>query len=119
MLRYTSFIGVLCTIMISIVVVCEFLFNETLVPQPPLSQLSEAKLADFGVMGIVSSFPLVIYLYMYQIIIPQTYSELSNKNPNEIYKIMGASTGIAIFFYLLVGFAGYLTFVSDYNAGIG
>jgi len=31
--------------------------------------------------GIISSFPLIIYAYMYQVNIPMIYVELENRSP--------------------------------------
>ena len=68
--------------------------------------------------GIVSSFPLIIFAYMYQVNIPMIYYELEKRNAVQMSKVLVAGTAVAVCLYILVGVFGYATFVNypDYTA---
>ena len=81
MLRFTSFFGVVCSIGLMFVLNYEFATNDEVVPQPPSSQLARAEYFNTSADSIINAVPFVIFLYMYQPNIPQTYSELKVKTP--------------------------------------
>lgn len=60
--------------------------------------------------SIINAVPFIIFLYMYQPNIPQTYSELQQKTPKTMSKVLFRANLSAVVVYLLVGFFGYLTF---------
>ena len=63
--------------------------------------------------GVVSTVPLIIFAYMYQVNIPMIYVELENKNASEMGRVIGAGSSVAVFFYSLVGIFGYAIFVNN------
>ena len=61
--------------------------------------------------GVVSSFPLIIFAYMYQVNIPMIYTELEKRNASQMSKVLIAGTVGAVILYIIVGVWGYVTFV--------
>lgn len=62
--------------------------------------------------GIISSFPLIIYAYMYQVNIPMIYVELENKSPKQMSKVILVGSLILVILFCFVGVFGYATFVN-------
>ena len=62
---------------------------------------------------MVSSFPLIIFAYMYQVNIPMIYTELEKRNSKQMSKVLIFGTVGAVILYIIVGVWGYVTFV-DY-----
>ena len=75
------------------------------------------KAFKFSYSGIVSSIPLVIFAYMYQVNIPMIYVELEKRNSNQMSRVVSIGSAVAVLFYLLVGIFGYATFALPYNEG--
>lgn len=67
--------GVICSVYLCLVVVLEFFRNSDVVPDP-LGNFKEMKAFSFNIRGVLSSFPLIMFSFMYQINIPALYSEL-------------------------------------------
>ena len=67
---------------------------------------------------MVSSFPLIIFAYMYQVNIPMIYFELEKRNSKQMGKVLMGGTFSAVLLYALTGIFGYVTFVNfnDYSA---
>lgn len=65
MLRFTSFLGVVCSAVLMLVLLYEFLFDTNVVPQPPQSQLAKADYFNLSVPAIVETFPFIIFLFLY------------------------------------------------------
>ena len=63
-LRYTSLLGVLCSVYLCLVV-CSLFFNNREIVEKPASNLKEADYFNFTVSGVTSSVPLIIFAYMY------------------------------------------------------
>lgn len=61
--------------------------------------------------GVVSSFPFIIFAYMYQVNIPQLYTELEKRNHRQMSKVLIGGTFVAVLLYIIVGVWGYVTFV--------
>jgi amino acid permease len=61
----------------------------------------------------VSSVPLIIFAYMYQVNIPMIYYELERRDKKAMSKVLLSGSVAAIVLYALVGIFGYLTFVRD------
>ena len=61
----------------------------------------------------MSSVPLIIFAYMYQVNIPMIYYELERRDKKAMSKVLLSGSVAAIVLYALVGIFGYLTFVRD------
>ena len=110
MLRFTSFFGVVCTSILMLVLSYEFATNEEVVPQPPLSQFGRADYFNVSGETIINAVPFIIFLYLYQPNVPQTYSELRIKSPKQMKKVLFRANILAVIVFLLVGVVGYLIF---------
>ena len=69
-------------------------------------------------MGIFSSFPLIVFSFMYQPNLPAVYQELKDKSFTTMWKVVTFATLIACVCYGFAGFFGYATFAcnDDVNA---
>lgn len=74
--------------------------------------LNKMESFKFTPNGIISSFPLIIYAYMYQVNIPMIYVELENKSPKQMSKVILAGSLILVILFCFVGVFGYATFVN-------
>ena len=110
MLRFTSFFGVICSVVLMVVLMYEFEANEDVVPQPPHSQFKRAEYMNLSTTAVVNAVPFIIFLFAYQPNIPQTYSELRVKTPATMNRVLTRTNCIALTIFLLVGIAGYLIF---------
>ena len=61
----------------------------------------------------MSSVPLIIFAYMYQVNIPLIYYELERRDKKAMGRVLLSGSVAAIVLYALVGIFGYLTFVHD------
>ena len=61
---------------------------------------------------MVSSFPLIIFAYMYQVNIPMIYTELERRNSKQMSKVLIIGTVGAVVLYIVVGVWGYATFIN-------
>mmetsp|Transcript_15619 Transcript_15619/g.19655 ORF Transcript_15619/g.19655 Transcript_15619/m.19655 type:complete len:118 (+) Transcript_15619:700-1053(+) len=68
-LRFSSLFGVLCSVYLSLAVFFVFWCDKELVPSPS-KNFHDAALFDISFSGVVSSFPLIVFAYMYQVNIP-------------------------------------------------
>ena len=59
---------------------------------------------------IVETFPLIIFLFLYQPNIPPTYYELKDRKPATMNKVLSWANAIAVACFLIVGVFGYLIF---------
>jgi amino acid permease len=67
---------------------------------------------------VIEIIPFIIFLYMYQSLLPQAYKELNNRRICKMDKVViRASAGI-ILVYLPVGFFGYLTFADKLDTSL-
>lgn len=108
-LRFSSLFGVLCSMYLSLAVMCVFFTNRELVPSPSknFGQISAFKVTY---NGIVSSMPLIIFAYMYQVNIPMIYVELEKRNAPQMSKVISGGSLVAVIFYVIVGVFGYATY---------
>ena len=114
MLRFTSIFGVVCTTIIMLVLLYEFLCNDRVVPQPPSSQFARADYFTLSRSTIVETFPFIIFLYMYQPNIPPTYMELATeRTPANMNKVIFRANAIAVACFSIVGVIGYLIFADQ------
>ena len=111
-LRFSSLFGVLCSMYLCIAVVIVFFTDDDMVPDVS-SNLKAIEPFRLSYKGIVSTVPLIIFAYMYQVNIPMIYIELENKNSSEMGKVIGMGSSVAVFFYSLVGIFGYAVFVNN------
>ena len=64
MLRYTSLLGVICSLLILLVMIGQFSCNKEVVPEP-MTQLTEhAVYWDMNMSSVVTAVPFIIFLYM-------------------------------------------------------
>ena len=70
----------------------------------------------FDFNGIVSSVPLIIFAYMYQVNIPSIYFELERRNYHTMSRVLIKGTISAVILYALIGIFGYLTFMDNPEA---
>lgn len=114
-LRFSSLFGVLCSLYLSLAVFFVFFCDKDLVPEPS-QNFKDANLFDLSFSGVVSSFPLIIFAYMYQVNIPQLYTELEKRDQTQMSKVIMIGTIGAVGLYIVVGVFGYVTWV-NYNPG--
>lgn len=88
------------------------LVNRKIVPDLS-ANFAKAELFKFDFSGMVSSFPLIIFAYMYQINVPSIYLELEKRHYTTMSKVVGGGSIIAVFMYIVIGMFGYVTFVDD------
>ena len=69
----------------------------------------------FSFSGIVTSMPLIIFAYMYQVNIPLIYKELERRNNKTMSGVLLKGSIAAIVLYAMVGIFAYLTFVQTPN----
>ncbi|CDW85040.1 UNKNOWN [Stylonychia lemnae] len=105
-----SAIGAICSIFTVFVIVYEFLADRLVVPDIS-GQFQHIKYFILDWDRFVESTPFVVFLYMYQGIIPQMYRELDRRNLNRMDRIILRSSIGTVFIYLIIGIFGYLTFV--------
>lgn len=111
-LRFSSLFGVLCSMYLCIAVVFVFFTDPVMVPDVS-ENFSKIEAFKLSYKGVVSTVPLIIFAYMYQVNIPMIYVELENKNASEMGRVIGAGSSVAVFFYSLVGIFGYAIFVNN------
>jgi len=70
----------LCSAYLSIAIATVFFTDKTYIPSIN-ENLNKMDAFKFTPNGIISSFPLIIYAYMYQVNIPMIYVELENRSP--------------------------------------
>ena len=109
-LRFTSLFGVMCSMYLSLAVFVVFFSDKTVVPDPG-HNLKDMQPFVFSFEGLVTTTPLIIFAYMYQVNIPMIYVELERRNSKTMSKVISVGSGVAVLFYILVGVFGYATFV--------
>lgn len=60
----------------------------------------------------MTSVPLIIFAYMYQVNIPLIYFELERRNAKTMSGVLLKGSVAAVILYAMVGIFGYLTFVN-------
>ena len=105
-LRFTSVIGFVCIIYISLLVFVEYFIVTTNIP----ANWQRANVFKVSIRGIFGSFPLIIFSFLYQPNIPAIYTELRHKSLQRIDKVLVLATIISVSIYVIVGIFGYVTF---------
>ena len=119
-LRFSSALGVLCTIMLTLVITYQFTYNKNMVPEP-LENLTNSTKINLELSNIVEAAPFITFLYLFQPNVPATYMELrldddnfSKENRIEmIDKVLYRSSLFSNFLYVIVGINGYLIFAQN------
>ncbi|TNV80099.1 hypothetical protein FGO68_gene9741 [Halteria grandinella] len=111
-LRFSSAFGVLCSVYLCLAVTVIFWSDRTMVPDP-WENFKEAEYFVFSFNGLVTSMPLIIFAYMYQVNIPLIYKELERRNAKTMGKVLIRGSTAAIVLYAMVGIFCYLTFVKE------
>lgn len=62
--------------------------------------------------GVVSTVPLIIFAYMYQVNVPMIFLELEKREQTQMSKVLIVGTSVAVILYVLVGIFGYATFLA-------
>eukprot|EP00347_Sterkiella_histriomuscorum_P013193 403365653 len=106
---FVSTLGSFCSIFTVFVIVYEFFMNDIVVPDK-ISQIRHVQWFIFEWDRIVESIPFIVFLYMYQGIIPQMYKELDRRSLNRMDRIILRSSYGIVLIYLVIGIFGYLTF---------
>mmetsp|Transcript_55640 Transcript_55640/g.76516 ORF Transcript_55640/g.76516 Transcript_55640/m.76516 type:complete len:133 (+) Transcript_55640:756-1154(+) len=108
-LRFSSLFGVLCSAYLTLAVFFVFWCDKEQVPEPS-NNFANAEYFRFSFSGFVSTVPLIIFAYMYQVNMPMIYNELQERSYKKMSKVLIIGSSSAVFLYLLVGIFGYLTF---------
>jgi amino acid permease len=111
-LTVSSLIGVLCSAYLSIAIATVFFSDKEYVPSIT-DNLNKMEPFKFSRNGIISSFPLIIYAYMYQVNIPMIYVELEKKSPKQMSKVILIGSFVLVILFCFVGVFGYATFVNQ------
>lgn len=93
-----------------------FFCNKDVVADPA-QNFRDAEWISVSFSGVVSSFPLIIFAYMYQVNIPMIYYELEKRNSKQMSRVLVGGSTAAVVLYIIVGIFGYLTFVSYPGGG--
>ena len=109
-LRFSSLFGVFCSIYLVLAVMFVYLLDRKVVAHPE-QNYEMAKLFIFTFDGVVSSMPLIIFAYMYQVNIPSIYLELERRNYKTMATVVSLGTLLAVLTYSVIGIFGYLSFV--------
>jgi amino acid permease len=88
-----------------------FFTDKDLVPDYQ-SNLQTIKAFRISYDGFLSTFPFIIFAYMYQVNIPMIYVELEKRNSKQMAKVISSGSSVAVLFYILVGVFGYACFAN-------
>lgn len=109
-LKYASAFGVMCAVYLGMAITMIFWTDRSLVPDP-IQNFKDAEYLKFNPSGIMSTVPLIVFAYMYQVNMPIIYAELKTRNYETMNKVVFRGTNAAILMYSFTGIFGYLTFV--------
>ena len=110
-LRYTSLVGVLCSLYLCLTVTILFFHDKDIV-EDYKENLKQVEAFRFSISGIVGTFPIIIFAYMYQVNIPMIYVELEKRDSKQMGKIILYGSAVAVVLYCMIGFFGYATFLA-------
>jgi amino acid permease len=111
-LRYMSALGLIGSLILLVVVVQEF-FTNTLVVPDAWRKLDSAELVVFRWSNTVEAVPFIMFLYMYQALLPQSYKELHKRSILRMNKVVRRASVCMLFVYVPIGVFGYLTFADN------
>ena len=120
-LRFSSALGVLCTIILTMVISYQYVFNTQLVPHP-MDNFQKSTKIDLNLSNIVEAVPYITFLYLFQPNVPATYFELKTDCGHEdsitkklvmMDKVLYRSSLFSYILFVIVGINGYLIFASS------
>lgn len=107
-LAYTSFIAIVGILYMVLVVIAKF-FERTAKSSLPNEDFVWV---NSDIIQILNSIPTLVFAYGSHITLLPMYSELKNRNPRYMSYIINSGVFTCLFFYMLVGSAGYLQFAN-------
>jgi len=110
-------LGVLSNIILMLVIVFELFTNDKVVTNIN-DNFKNAKLLIVEFDSTIETIPFIVFLYMYQSIIPQYYKELKRRSLRRMDRILFKSSTLMITIYIFVGIAGYLTFADKLESSL-
>jgi amino acid permease len=110
-------LGVISNIILMMVIVFELFTNDNVV-QNINKNFESAKLLIVEWDSTIETIPFIVFLYMYQGIIPQYYKELRNRSLKKMDKILLKGSSMMITIYFFVGFFGYITFADKLDTSL-
>lgn len=117
-LRFSSLFGVLCSLYLSLAVMFVFFTTTNTDLVPSVSEnLGLMQAFKLSYNGLVSSVPLVVFGYMYQVNIPMIYVELERREAKQMSIVVASGSAVAVIFYVIVGVFGYATFAQPDKMG--
>jgi amino acid permease len=78
-----------------------------------LNNINKIDAFKISSQGLISSSPLIIFAYMYQVFIPCLYEELETRTPKQMSKVMCSGSIVVLTCFCFLGTFGYATFASD------
>lgn len=73
-------------------------------------KLESAVLFNITLKGSIETIPFIMFMFMYQTVLPQLYKELKEKSLHKMEGIIRRASSGMIGVYFVVGIFGYLTF---------
>ncbi|TNV85592.1 hypothetical protein FGO68_gene1283 [Halteria grandinella] len=111
-LKYMSALGLIGSIVLMIVIIYEFATNSLVVPDISV-KLKSAQLLIVSWSNTIETIPFIIFLYMYQALLPQYYKELNRRSISRMDKVVKRASTAMILVYVPMGIFGYLTFADN------
>ena len=68
---------------------------------------------NISTYNVINAVPFIIFMFIYQPNVPQTYMELHVRTKRTINQVIVRTNTIALVIFLIVGFFGYLIFVDS------
>ena len=109
-LRFASALSVLISIFVVLVIVSEAAVGNGTSESIGSGFDRGADKKQLTVTGFFTSFPLIIFSYMYQVNIPAIYQELEQKNLGTAKTVIFSGTALAAIAYITAGIFGYVAF---------
>ena len=111
-LRYMSALGFIGSLILMFSVIYEFFTNKLLVPDISAKwQAADLLIVEWD--NTIEVIPFIIYLYMYQSMLPQSYKELQRRSESKMDKVIKRSSTAMLLVYIPIGIFGYLTFADS------
>lgn len=112
-----SALGFFGSLFLMFVLLLEFFTNTEVVPNIML-KIRNADLLIVKWDNIVETIPFIVFLYMYQPLIPQYYKELKQRSMKTMDKMVSNASVIMIIIYSIIGTFGYLTFTDNLSEAL-
>mmetsp|Transcript_6169 Transcript_6169/g.9667 ORF Transcript_6169/g.9667 Transcript_6169/m.9667 type:complete len:459 (+) Transcript_6169:33-1409(+) len=130
-LRYTSLLAVTCVIYLALVVTVmyfDFCGNEEVVRVGDSAEVvtcfwksggDPIVFANFDLLRILNTIPIVVYAYTCHPNVLPMFMELQRPTRRRMVKVVGRAIGLACSIYVLLGVFGYLTFKDQLSMSDG